>query len=63
MAPCKSFDLARSLRDFRSAIRSVSATARTPATSEQTPVTTASSRLCWTTASSRLRTFLPRTTG
>ncbi|MBK9217539.1 MAG: AsmA family protein [Uliginosibacterium sp.] len=38
------FDLARSLRDFRSAIRSVSATARTPAASEQTPVTTASSR-------------------
>jgi AsmA protein len=37
-------DLARSLRDFRSAIRAGSATARTPSASEQTPLSAASSR-------------------
>lgn len=37
-------DLARSLRDFRGAIRAGSATARTPSASEQTPLSAASSR-------------------
>lgn len=38
------FDLARSLRDFRGAIRAGKATARTPAASEVTPISSASSR-------------------
>jgi len=38
------FDMARCLREFRSAIHTGSATARTPATNENTAIATASSR-------------------